>query len=271
MSIVLVAAFFLFLMIGLPSNVPSVSAQPPTIDVTNVVTPDQASQGFHGHVSATLFNHLNQTFEGYAQFTDVDEEIKTVADFVNFTIGYQEELTVIVPYQVDENATIGPKLVLFEINVGGFSFLYEQYVLEVIPVAEILWIFPGQVLSQKQVGVLFATIQNHSNHTRTVQLELFGSNFFNASIGVDLAPGENNVALSITHNASHIYDFGIFPVNLSIYYQNILINSFVANLPVDMSPLNKVLGIILPITIFLAIVLYYTIRKRRRIQQVDET
>jgi hypothetical protein len=241
-------------------------AQTTPIEITNVVVPNQVPQAHQGEVTATVYNTINQTFDdGYAQFTDDMNEI--TCTLVNFSIDFEQELNITVTYEVADNATLGYHNVTFEISIGEYSFLFHQYELEVTPAASLISLTTGTVFLQNQAGLVIATIENHVNKTRTVQLDLFGANFANATEEVDLAPGINTVAFTIQHEANHIYDFGMSLVNLSLSYQGAIIDSVVAAIPVDMQFLNKVFAIFLPIIIFEALVIFYAFRKRRRISR----
>ncbi len=135
-----------------------------------------------------------------------------------------------------------------------------------IPVAAITEIVPGLVFDQSQVGFLLVAIENRVSRQRSVRVEAFSPKFFNASEDVVLAPGQNNIVLPLMPNATQVYDFGMFPVNVTIYYFDEAIDSQVILVPVDMSPLNKVLAVILPVSIFLVLVVFYLFRKWRRIR-----
>ena len=185
---------------------------------------------------------------------------------VNFTIGPYETKTVVVDYTVNATATLGVHIATFEINVGGFAFLLEQYPITVISIARIIDIVPGSVFSHNQPGLLLISIENRVDLTQSVRLDVFGSKFINVSEEVDLAPGTNTVAIPLIPNVSHVYDFGMFQVNVSMYYLDEIISSEVVTIPVDMSLLNKALAVILPVSIFLILVLFYTFRKRQRIR-----
>ncbi len=240
-------------------------AQTTPIEISNVVVQDQVPQAHQGQVTATVYNTINQTFDdGFAQFTDESGEI--TCTFTNFSIDFEEEKNITVQFEVAENATIGYHNVTFEINIGAYSFLYEQYQIEVIPAAAIVSLTTGTVFSQNQPGIIIATIENRVNSIRTVQLEFFGRSFANASEEVELAPGNNTLALVIQHEASHIYDFGMSIVNLSLSYAGEVVGSEIAIIPVDMLLLNKVFAIILPIAIFEVLVVFYALRKRKRMR-----
>jgi hypothetical protein len=185
---------------------------------------------------------------------------------VNFTIGPEESLTVVVDYIVNETATLGVHTVTFEVNVGEFSFLFAQYQIPVLPVASIQSVVAGNVFSQNQAGLLLVSIENHVDRTRSVRLDVFGPKFVNASEDVDLAPGLNIVAIPMLPNVSHVYDFGMFAANVSMYYFDEMIGTEVALVPVDMSLLNKLLAVVLPASIFLILVLFYALRKRQRVR-----
>lgn len=249
-----------------------VSAQPIPIQVTDVEVPTEAPQAFRGQVKATIHNLQNRSYEGFTKFTDDLGEIASInpldptTDTVNFTIGAESQLDIVLNYEVSEAATLGLHLVTFEVNVGGFSFLYEQYDLIIVPVATVTAVVPGEVFQQGQPGALLVVIENYVDRPRNVRLEAFGPNFINATLDVELAPGQNNIALTILHNATTVYNFGMFPVNVSLYYNDELIDSHVAIVPVDMTLINKILAIILPTGIFLLLVIVYAIRKRRRLR-----
>jgi hypothetical protein len=255
--------------IGLTGGVRRVSSQSQPIEVTKIEVPGQVAQATRGQVNATVYNSVNETLSGFARFTDNDSQITCTVS--NFTIAYQQQLNVTVEYRVADEAKLGPRPVTFEINVGGFSFLLQEYVVEVIPVAAITTLVPGQVFSQGQAGVLVAVIQNRADHTKTVRLDTYGPKFINTSRETELAPGTNTIALLLQHNATHVYDFGMCPVNLSIYYNDKLIGSTVAIIPVDMTFLNKALGVIVPLLIFECLVLFYAYRKMRRTRAASET
>jgi hypothetical protein len=141
----------------------------------------------------------------------------------------------------------------------------------VLPVASIQSIVPGNVFSQSQPGLLLVSIENHVDRTRTVRIDVFGPKFVNASEEVDIAPGLNTVVISLMPNVTHVYDFGMFPTNISIYYFDEMIGSEIAIVPVDMSLLNKLVAVVFPAGIFLALVLFYALRKRRRMRPVAES
>jgi len=233
------------------------------IEVSDVVTPETAPQASHGQVSARVRNTINQTFEGFAYFADNSTQITSTR--LNFTLGPFQELKVVVDYQVAYNATVGPHMATFEVNVGGFAFLFYQYQLEVIPVAAITSFMPAQVFTQGQSGILLAVIENRGDQLVEVQLDLQGPNFAETSQQVTLIPGSNMVALSIKHEATHVYDFGMCPVNLTMYYLDEVIDSTVTIVPVDMTSLNKALGVVLPVVIFEGLVVFYAYRKRQRL------
>lgn len=263
-------------IIGLQGPAIAVGSQFQSIEIRDVVKPNQVSQASSGQVSALIYNSLNQSLEGFGRFTDVQGDITSfdpenpLSPFVNFTIGPYQELNITIDYSVTDDATVGPHLTTFEVSVGGFSFLFDQYQLEVIPVAAIVSLTAGHVFYQGSSGIILTTIENRGNHIQTVRLDLYGPNFTNSSQDVELSPGSNTVAVPIVHNVSHIYDFGVFPVNLSLYYLDELIDSEVTLVPVDMTLINKVLAIILPVLIFQALVIFYTYRKSRRIRAVSE-
>ncbi len=262
---ILLATVLLFVTLFGPSgSAQLVQAQTP-IEISNVGVPDQVPQAYQGQVTATVYNSINQTFDnGFAQFTDDSDEISCT--LVNFSIDFEEELNITVEYRVVENATLGYHNVTFEINVGEYSFLFKQYQLEVIPAAVIISLTTGTVFSQNQAGIVVATIENRVDSPRTVQLDLFGASFANASEEIELAPGINTVAIIIQHEASHVYDFGMSLVNLSMNYEGALIGSIVTVIPVDMLLLNKVFAIILPVVIFEVLVLFYAFRKWKRMR-----
>jgi len=233
------------------------------IEISNVVTPEFVAQASHGQVSAHIRNTLNQSFEGFAQFGDDVEQITSTR--LNFTLGPLQEFDVMVEYEVAENATVGFHTATFEINVGGFSFLFHQYQLEVVYVAAITSFTPAQVFIQDQVGLLLAVIENRANQPVDVRLELQSPNFDDATQEVTLSPGTNMIALAIRHEATHVYDFGLYPVNLTMYYLDEAIANAVTTVPVDMTLLNKVLGVILPVAIFEGLVIFYAYRRRQRL------
>ena len=121
----------------------------------------------------------------------------------------------------------------FEVNVGGFAFLLEQYPITVISVARIIEIVPGSVFTHDQPGLLLIAIENRVDLTQSVRIDIFGSKFINTSEEVDLAPGTNTVAISLMPNVSHVYDFGMFQVNVSIFYFDEIISSEVVTIPVS--------------------------------------
>jgi hypothetical protein len=255
--------------IGLTGGARAVSSLSQPIEVTDIRVPTEVAQATRGQVSANVTNSVNATLSGFARFTDNESQI--TCTIFNFTIAYQQHLNVTVDYRVADDAKLGPRSVTFEINVGGFSFLLREYVVEVIPVAAITTLVPGQVFSQGQAGILVAVIQNHADHTKTVRLDTYGPKFINTSQETELAPGINTIALLLQHNASHVYDFGMCPVNLSMYYNDKLIGSAVAVIPVDMTLLNKALGVIVPLLVFECLVLFYAYRKMRRTRAASET
>jgi hypothetical protein len=272
MSILLIAMLILVSAFGI-STYSTVSAQPPPIQINDIMVPNEVAQDENGQVQATIINPQNQSFNGFAKFYDNFDEISSYnpsnpyESKVNFTIGPESELDLILPYTVAYNATIGLHIVTFEIDIGGFSFLFNQYEITVVPVATITSIVPGQVFTQSQVGILLVYIENHVDHPVNVSLDVFGSKFVNASEEVELSPGQNNIVIPILNNATHVYDFGISAVNVSMYYNDELISSQVILVPVDMTLVNKVLAVILPACIFLILVLVYAFRKRRRVRR----
>jgi len=255
--------------IGLTGGARAVNSHFQPIEVTDISVPTQVAQATRGQVSANVTNSVNETLSGFARFNDNESQITCIQ--FNFTITYQQHLNVTVDYRVADDAKLGPRSVIFEINVGGFSFLLREYVVEVIPVAAITTLVPGQVFSQGQAGILVAVILNHADHTKTVRLDTYGPKFINTSQETELAPGINTIALLLQHNASHVYDFGMCPVNLSMYYNDKLIGSAVAVIPVDMTLLNKALGVIVPLLVFECLVLFYAYRKMRRTRAASET
>ncbi|MFX1475389.1 MAG: hypothetical protein ACFFCO_07940 [Promethearchaeota archaeon] len=263
-GILLVIALMFITFLGPSGGAQQVQAQIP-VEISNVEVPDQVPQAHHGEVNATVYNSINQTFDdGFAQFIDDTGEI--TCTMVNFSIDFEEEVNITVQYQVAENATTGYHNATFEINVGGYSFLLEQYLLEVIPAATIISLTTGMVFSQNQPGIVIATIENRVGSIRNVTLEFFGASFANATTEVELAPGINTLAITLQHEAVHIYDFGLSPVNMSISYKGVVIGSIVAVIPVDMLLLNKVFAIILPVAIFECLVVFYAFRKRQRLR-----
>ena len=265
----LVALLLVVSTVGLTGGARAVSSRAQPIEVADIQVPNEVAQATRGQVSANVTNSVNETLSGFARFTDNDSQI--TCTIFNFTIAYQQKLNVTVDYRVADDAKLGPLPVTFEISVGGFSFLLQQYVVEVIPVAAITSLLPGQVFSQGQAGILVATILNRADHTKTVRLDTFGPKFINTSEETELAPGTNMIAVLLQHNASHVYDFGMCPVNVSIYYQDKLIGSAVAVIPVDMTLLNKALGVIVPLLIFECLVLFYAYRKTRRTRAASQT
>lgn len=255
--------------VGLTGGARAVGSHAQPIEVTDIQVPKEVAQATRGQVSANVTNSVNETLSGFARFTDNDSQI--TCTIFNFTIAYQQKLNVTVDYRVADDAKLGPLPVTFEISVGGFSFLLQQYVVEVIPVAAITSLVPGQVFNQGQAGILVAIILNRADHTKTVRLDTFGPKFINTSEETELAPGTNTIALLLQHNASHVYDFGMCPVNLSIYYKDKLIGSAVAVIPVDMTLLNKALGVIAPLLVFECLVLFYAYRKMRRTRAASQT
>jgi len=264
------AVLFIASVVGLQNPTPV--AADPVIQITDVQVPDEVPQAARGQVQATIHNLLNTSFDGYARFSDTSGEIRSrnplnpLSDLVNFTIGPEETSMVIVYYTVNETASLGVHTATFEINIGEFSFLYEQYPITIIPVASITNVVPGSVFSQDQPGLLLVSIENRVDRTRSVRIDVFGPNIINASQEVDIAPGINNVVIPVMPNVSHVYDFGMFPVNVSMYYFDEMISSQVAMVPVDMSLLNKVIAVFLPVSIFLVLVLFYAFRKRSRLR-----
>jgi hypothetical protein len=240
--------------------------------VTDVVVPDQVAQAERGQVQATVHNLENNTFDGWANFTDnlgeiISEDPSDPYDpTLNFTIGPFEELTIVLDYSVAENATIGTHIATFQVNVGTFSFLFEQYELPVVSAVTILSIVPGQVFQQNQPGSLVVSIENRVTQTLTIRLEAFGPKFVNSSEEYVLSPGQNDVVLPLMNNVSHVYDFGMFLVNVSLYYLDERVDSQEILVPVDMTFINKLLAVILPVVIFILIVVFYAFRKRRRIR-----
>lgn len=265
----IIALLLVLSMIGLSRGVQATSSQSQPVEVTVVQVPDKVAQASRGQAIATVYNSVNETLSGFARFSDNDSQI-TCTQF-NFTIAYQQQLNVTVEYRAAENATLGPRTVTFEVNVGGYSFLLQQYEIEVIPVAEITSLVPGQVFSQGQTGVLVALILSHAYHAKTVRLDTYGAKFVNTSQEIELAPGNNTIALLLQHNATHVYDFGMCAVNLSMYYYDKLINSAIVVIPVDMTLLNKALGVIIPLLVFECLVLFYAYRKMRRMRTAPAT
>jgi len=264
---VLIALLLVVCTIGPSGGVQATTAQSQPVEITNVNVPGEVAQASRGNVTASVYNTVNETLSGFARFSDNNSQI-TCTQF-NFTIAYQQHLNISVAYQVAEEAKLGPRTVTFEINVGGFSFLLEQYVVRVTPVAVILSLGPGQVFSQGQSGVLVALIENLAPKTKTLRLDTYGPKFVNTSREVDLAPGKNTIALMLQHNATHVYDFGMCAVNLSMYYNGKFIGSAVAVIPVDMTFMNKLLGVIVPVLVFEVLVLFYAYRKMRRMHRAS--
>ncbi len=266
----LIAVLFLTTIVGLQSFTP-IRADP-NIQITDVQVPSEVAQAGRGQVLATVHNLLNTSFEGFAHFSDESGEIRSInlinplSDIVNFTIGPEETATVTVNYEVNESAAIGLHIATFEINVGGFSFLFNQYPITILPVATITSVTPGVVFAQGQPGLLLVSIENRVDRTRSVRVEVFGPKIVNSTQDVELAPGNNQLAISLMPNVSHVYDFGMFPANVSIYYLDELISSKEVIIPVDMSLLNKGVAVILPVGIFLVLVLLYAVRKRGRLR-----
>jgi hypothetical protein len=83
---------------------------------------------------------------------------------------------------------------------------------------------------------------------------------------VELAPGQNNIVFPLTHNSTHVYDFGMSLANISLYYADEMIDSTLLLVPVDMTVVNKIVAIIIPVAVFLLLVFIYAFRKRRRIR-----
>lgn len=243
--------------------------------ISDVQVPNEVAQASSGQVQATVENLHGFSMEGFARFTDDLSHIRShsptdpLIDLVNFTIGPYETKTVVVDYTVNATATLGVHIATFEINVGGFAFLLEQYPITVISIARIIDVVPGSVFSHNQPGLLLISIENRVDLTQSVRIEVFGSKFINVSEEVDLAPGTNTVAIPLMPNVSHVYDFGMFQVNVSMYYLDEIISSEVVTIPVDMSLLNKALAVILPVSIFLILVLFYTFRKRQRVRAAE--
>jgi hypothetical protein len=266
----LIAVLFITSLVGLQNYTP-VAAET-DVQITDVQVPNEVAQASTGQVQATVQNLLNVSLEGFALFSDMSGEIHSVnpvdplIDIVNFTIGPEESLAVIVDYVVNETASVGVHTVTFEINVGGFYFLFEQYSITVVSVVRIVDIMPGSVFSQAQAGLLLVSIENRVDLTKTVRIEVFGPKFVNMSQEVDIAPGINTVAIPLMPNVTHVYDFGIFPANVSVYFSEELISSHIVSIPVDMSLVNKAIAIILPVGIFLILVLFYAFRKRQRVR-----
>lgn len=264
----LIAVLFITSFIGLQNYTP-ITAEI-DVQITDVQVPNEVAQASTGQVQATVQNLLNVSLEGFAHFSDMSGEIHSInpADplihIVNFTIGPEESLTVIVDYVVNETASVGVHTVTFEISVGGFSFLFEQYSITVVSVVRIVEIMPGSVFSQAQAGLLLVSIENRVDLTKTVRIEVFGPKFVNMSQEVDIAPGMNTVAIPLMPNITHVYDFGIFPANVSVYFSEELVSSHIVSIPIDMSLVNKTVAIILPVGIFLILVVFYAFRKRQR-------
>ncbi len=271
----LIATLFIASILGLPAYTP-VAAQP-NIQITDVQVPYEIPQASSGQVQATVHNLLNISLDGWARFSDQIGEIRSqspinpLIELVNFTIGPEESMTVVVEYKVNETATLGVHIATFEISVGDFSFLYEQYPITVIPVASITNVVPGSVFSQNQIGLLLVSIENRVNEIKSVRIEVFGSKFVNSSQEVEILPGSNTVAIPLMPNVTHVYDFGMFPANVSMYYFDEFISSQVITIPVDTSLVNKIVTIILPAGIFLGLVLFYAFRKRRRVRATTPT
>ena len=265
----MIAVLFMTSVIGLQGFVPAAA---PNIQISDVNVPTELYQAERGQVNATVQNLLNTSFDGFARFVDISGEIRSqspvdpLSEFVNFTIGPEETLTVVVDYTVNETATLGTHTVTFEINVGEFSFLFAQYQITVLPVASIHSVVPGNVFSQDQAGLLLVAIENHVDRTRSVRLDVFGPKFVNASEEVDLAPGLNTVVIPLMPNVTHVYDFGMFTANVSMFYFDEMIGTEIVIVPVDMAILNKLLAIVLPAVIFFVLVLFYALRKRQRVR-----
>ncbi|MFX0167973.1 MAG: hypothetical protein ACFE89_01340 [Candidatus Hodarchaeota archaeon] len=267
----LITILFIASVLGI-QNASPVAAQPIPIQITDVEVPSEVAQAARGQVKATITNPQNLTHDGFALFSDDLGEIISHSPqdpyipMLNFTIGPEAQLNISLDYSVAANATIGIHVVTFEINVGGFSFLFEQYEIAVVPVATITSVSPGHVFTQGTTGSLIVTITNHVDTPRIVRLDTFGSKFVNTSEEVELAPGQNNIVLLLSHNVTHVYDFGMSAVNVSMYYLDELIDSEVILVPVDMTVLNKLVAIIIPVSIFLLLVFIYAFRKRRRLR-----
>ena len=261
---------FITSVIGFQAYSPA--AADPNIQITDVQVPDEVPQASRGQVQATVENLLNLTFDGWARFSDTSGDIRSInpfdplRDLVNFTIGPFETKTVIVDYVVNDTAMLGTHIATFEINVGDFSFLFEQYSITIIPVAAITEVVPGSIFTQSGPGFLLVSIENRVDQTQTVRIDIWGPKFINASQEVDLAPGTNTIAIPLMPNVSHVYDFGMFPANVSMFYQDDMLSSEVVLVPVDMTLLNQIIAIILPVGIFLALVLFYAFRKRGRVR-----
>jgi len=268
---VLVAMLFIASALGIQFFSPA-TGQPIPIEITDVEVPSEVAQAARGQVKASITNPQNLTYEGFAQFTDNLGEITShnpsdpFYPIINFTIGPESQLDLVIDYSVDANATIGVHTVTFEISVGGFSFLFEQYEIPVIPVAAITSVTPAYVFTQGLSGALIVSIENRVDRPRTVRLEAFGPKFTNASLLVELAPGQNNILFPLTHNSTHMYDFGMSLVNISLYYADEMIDSALLLVPVDMTVINKVVAIVIPVAIFLPLVFIYAFRKRGRLR-----
>ena len=269
--VLLIAVFLLTPVISF-TTVSPVNAQQNPIEITDVVVPDEVAQAAHGQVQAIVHNRENITLDGWARFSDnlgeiISEDPSDPYDeFLNFTIGPFEDLPIALGYSVADNATIGTHIATFEVNVGTFSFLFEQYEISVVSAVRILSIVPGQVSQQNQPGSLVVFLENRVTQTVTVRLEAFGPKFTNSSEEYVLTPGENAVVLPLMNNMSHVYDFGMFLVNVSLYYLDERVDSQEVLVPVDMTFINKLLAVILPVVIFTLIVVFYAYRKRRRIR-----
>jgi hypothetical protein len=269
---VLLIAIFLLTPVISFTTVSPVSALQNPVEVTDVVVPIEVAQAASGQVQATVHNLVNNTLEGWARFSDnlgeiISEDPSDPYDeFLNFTISPYEELPIVLGYSVVENATIGTHIATFEVNVGSFSFLFEQYEISVVSAVRILSIAPGQVSQQNQLGSLVVSLENRVTQTVTVRLDTFGPKFTNSSEEYLLSPGQNDVVLPLMNNMSHIYDFGMFLVNVSLYYLDERVDSQEILVPVDMTFINKLLAVILPVVIFILIVVFYAYRKRRRIR-----
>jgi hypothetical protein len=263
-----IALLLVLSTVGVSGGAQTVSSQSSPVEVTDVRVPQEVAQATRGEVTATVHSTVNQTLEGFARFTDNDSQITSTV--FNFTISYQQQLNVTVEYRVADDAILGPRTVTFEINVGGFSFLLQQYTVEVIPVAAITSLVSGQVFGQGQAGVLVVVIENRADRTKTVRLDTYGPKFINSSQEAELAPGTNTLALLLQHNATHVYDFGMCTVNVSLYYNDEFIGRAATVIPVDMTLLNKVLGVIAPLLVFEVLVLFYAYRKIRRTRVTSE-
>lgn len=263
---------FLFTPVISFTAVSSVSALQNPIEVTDVVVPDEVAQAADGQVQAIVHNRENITLDGWARFSDdlgeiISEDPSDPYDeFLNFTIGPFEDLPIVLGYSVADNATIGPHIATFEVNVGTFSFLFEQYEISVVSAARILSIVPGQVYQQNLPGSLVVFLENRITQSVTVRVEAFGPKFTNSSEEYVLSPGQNGVVLPLINNMSHVYNFGMFAVNVSLYYLDQRVDSQEVLVPVDMTFINKLLAVILPVVIFILIVVFYAYRKRQRMR-----